>query len=259
ALTVTMVLGAAYWTHSGRVTNPVLAREHLTRFPLRRIHLTSGLVLIAGLGANNYLPLYVQAGRGRSAEFAAFSVVSFTFGWAAAAVVFSRSLSQRRECDVILWAASAIVPALALAGAGVHWGWPVGVLFAIYLVPGVCVGLVSVSGLTLLQSSSDASEMGRSNAAHQFIRTLAMTFGVAVGGAVLLSVVKHRVGDVEAVREVLAGGDTIVGADTAAAVGGGLVWVHVVSVLAAIGCLWAALALRRHTERRELSGRSRRS
>ena len=41
---------ALLWRHSGRPGDPVLARVHLTRFPLRRIHVTSGMVLIAGGG-----------------------------------------------------------------------------------------------------------------------------------------------------------------------------------------------------------------
>ena len=59
------------------------------------------------------------------------------------------------------------------------------------------IGFVSTAGFTLLQGGSDESEMGRVNAAHQFIRTLCITYGVAIGGAVLLFVVDRRAGDVE--------------------------------------------------------------
>ena len=69
-------LGGSFWAHSGRVpTTRSSARTHITRFPLKRIHVTSGLVLIAGLAADNYLPLYMQTTRGRSESFAAFSVL----------------------------------------------------------------------------------------------------------------------------------------------------------------------------------------
>jgi len=85
--------------------------------------------------------------------------------------------------------------------------------------------------------------MGRVNAAHQFVRNLSITLAVALGGAVILSVVEAQVGDVETVRGVLAGEDITVGAETMAAVGDGLAWAHVPSVAIALGCLGAAVSL----------------
>lgn len=49
-----IAFGGAYWAHSGRAAEPLVTRTHITRFPLKRIHVTSGLVLIAGLAADNY-------------------------------------------------------------------------------------------------------------------------------------------------------------------------------------------------------------
>src|SRR5690606_30598625 len=48
------------------------------------------------------------------------------------------------------------------------------------------------------------AEIGRSSAAHQFFRNQGFTLGAAMGGAVILTVVAGAVGDVEAVRDVLA-------------------------------------------------------
>ena len=88
--------------------------------------------------------------------------------------------------------------------------------------------------------------MGRVNAAHQFLRTLAITYGVALGGAVLLLVVDRQIGDVEVVRNVLAGEDDVgLGAATRDAVQAGLVWVIAVAAVLGVGCVAAAMALRR--------------
>lgn len=247
ALLVAAGFGAAYWAHSGSAKNPVLARRHLQRFPLSRIHLTSGLILIAGLAADNYLPLYVQTTRGRSESLAAFSVVPLTVGWTAASFLASRLLDNRSEADVILLGAAWVVPSVAVGGIAVASDWPLAVLFVIYFSVGLGIGFVSTAGLTLLQSTSDESEMGRSNSSHQFIRTLCITYGVAMGGAILLLVVDLRIGDVEAVREVLSGDDVTVGGETSRAIGAGLAWVHVLSVVAGTACLLAALSLRRQS------------
>jgi len=247
-----IALGAAFWTHSGRAPDPLVARTHMTRFPLKRIHVTSGLVLVAGLAADNYLPLYMQTSRGRSESFAAFSVLFLTVGWTAAAFVVSRLLEHRwREADAILLGSCLMVPSVALGGLGVAFTWPLPIVFTAFFFMGASIGFVSTSGLTLLQSSADDTEMGRVNSAHQFVRTICITYGVAIGGAILLLVVDRQTGDVEAVRDVLGGEDVTASTATLDAVRDGLAWVHVFSGLVAVGCVAAASQLWRNTRARE--------
>ena len=91
--------------------------------------------------------------------------------------------------------------------------------------------------------------MGRVNSAHQFIRTLGITYGVAVGGAILLFVVGNQIGDVEVVRDVLGGEDVVASGPTLDAIRDGLVWVLGFSGVAGLGCLAAAVVLWRATRR----------
>ena len=160
---VAILVGAAFWSHAGRSSNPLVERDHVTRFPLKRIHITSGLVLVAGLAADNYLPLYMQTTRGRSESFAAFSVVFLTVGWTAAAFVVSRLLDRWHASDTILIGAVLMLPALAVAGLGIALTWPIPVIFVGFFLMGASIGFVSTSGLTLLQSSAQDAEMGRVN------------------------------------------------------------------------------------------------
>jgi predicted MFS family arabinose efflux permease len=238
-----VAIGASFWTHAGRVANPLVERAHVTRFPLGRIHVTSGLVLVAGLAADNYLPIYMQTTRGRSESFAAFSVVFLTVGWTMAAVVVSRLLERRHASDMILLGSCTMLPALALAAVAIAASWPIAVIFVAFFLMGSSIGFVSTSGLTFLQSSADETEMGRVNSAHQFIRTLSITYGVAVGGAILLLVVDRRTGDVEAVRDVLGGSSAEVSTGTLDAIRDGMVWVHVFSGVVALGCIAAGIVL----------------
>jgi hypothetical protein len=246
---VTIACGAAFWAHSSSAEAPLVARVHITRFPLKRIHVTSGLVLIAGLAADNYLPLYMQTTRGRSASFAAFSVLFLTVGWSSAAFLVSRLLERWREADAILLGSILMIPAVIWAGVGVALTWPIPVIFGAFYVMGAAIGFVSTAGLTLLQASADDSEMGRVNSAHQFIRTIGITYGVAVGGAILLFVVGNQVGDVEVVRDVLGGEDVMTSAATLDAIRDGLFWVLGFSGVAGAGCLAAAMVLWRNTRR----------
>ena len=235
--------GSVYWWHAGRVKEPILARTHITRFPLAWVHLASGLVLIAGLAVDNYLPLYVQLTRGRSVEFAAFSITFLSVGWTSGSFMFSRLLNHWRESAVILLGATLGVPSLVATGVLVAGERSLALILGVFTLVGLSIGLVSTASLTLMQATCDESEMGRVNAAHQFVRNLSFTLAVALGGAVILSVVEAQVGDVETVRGVLAGEDVMVGVETMAAVGDGLAWAHVPSVAIALGGLGVAVSL----------------
>ncbi len=243
--------GVLFWVHSGRAASPLVARTHITRFPLKRIHVTSGLVLVAGLAADNYLPLYMQTTRGRSESFAAFSVLFVTVGWTTAAIIVSRLLERFQASDTILLGSILLVPSVALSGLSIAFTWPIPLVFAGFFLIGASIGFVSTSGLTLLQSSADDNEMGRVNSAHQFVRTLCITYGVAVGGAILLLVVDHQTGDVEAVRSVLGDHEQIASGATLDAIRDGLAWIHVFSAVAGLACLAASIVLWKQTRQRD--------
>lgn len=173
-----------------------------------------------------------------------------TVGWTTGAIIVSRSLERWSAADAILFGSCLMVPAVTFAGFGVALSWPIALIFGGFFLMGVSIGFVSTSGLTLLQSSAADREMGRVNSAHQFVRTLCITYGVAVGGAILLLVVDNQTGDVEAVRDALGGNDVTASAVTLGAVRDGLAWIHVFSGLAAIACVTAAAQLWRNSRAR---------
>ena len=252
---VAIACAAVFWRHSGRVAEPLVERSHITRFPLKRIHVSAGLVLIAGLAADNYLPLYMQTTRGRSESFAAFSVLFLTVGWTTGAIIVSRLLERRTAADLILFGSCLMPGAVVFSGLGVARTWPIALIFSGFFLMGTSIGFVSTSGLTLLQSSATDAEMGRVNSAHQFVRTLCITYGVAIGGAILLLVVDHRTGDVEAVRDVLGGDEVAASGATLDAIRDGLAWIHVFSGVAALACLAAAIQLWRNSRRLDATRR----
>ena len=250
ATVLTAVAMRAYWRHSGLVDVPVLAREHLNRFPLKWIHATSGMMLFVVVGSDNFLPLYVQTARGRSVEFAAFTLVFAAVGWTMGSLIYSRLLVGWRESEVIRLGCWLVVPFLGLAGTTVFLiDWPLSVLFGALTFVGVSVGLVTTAGLTLLQASGDQAEIGRLSAAHEFVRSLATMYGVALAGAILLLVVDVRVGDVDAVRDVIAGEDIALGSETNDAIRYGVVWAYAAVGMFAMGCLLAGTSLVRRTRR----------
>ena len=252
ALAVTIAAAAGYWRHAGRADTPVLRREHLTRFPLGFVHLSTGAILIAGLAADNYLPIYVHTVRERSIEFAAFSLVFLTVGWTLGAIAFSRVPTTWPETRTTLAGSTLMIPSLTLAWLSISGGWHLGVIFTAYALIGVSIGLVSTSGVTYMQRGAAEAEMGRVNSAHQFVRTLCITYAVAIGGAILLATVDARTGDIEAVRELLAGEETVtidVPAGTVEAIADGVAR----AILVALGVSLAAWVVVSRSHRRALA------
>jgi MFS family permease len=252
SLAVTIAAAAGYWRHAGRADTPVLRREHLTRFPLGFVHLSTGAILIAGLAADNYLPIYVHTVRERSIEFAAFSLVFLTVGWTLGAIAFSRVPTTWPETRTTLAGSTLMIPSLTLAWFSISGGWHLGVIFTAYALIGVSIGLVSTSGVTYMQRGAAEAEMGRVNSAHQFVRTLCITYAVAIGGAILLATVDARTGDIEAVRELLAGEETVtidVPAGTVEAIADGVAR----AILVALGVSLAAWVVVSRSHRRALA------
>lgn len=202
-------------------------------------------MLAAVLSVDSYLPLYLNVVKGWTIGAAAFAVVFLTVGWTSGAIVASRWLDVTSEDRVILAGTVGVFAGLVGALLVVVLGAPVGLLLGLYVIAGLGVGLASTAGLTLVQAPTPPDEMGRVNAAHQYVRTLGITYGVAIGGAVLLMVVDIRVGDVEIVRELLAGEDVALGDQTRDAVAAGFAWAHLVAVVASAAALALAIDLRR--------------
>lgn len=244
---VTVLAIGVYWWHSGRVVHAVLNREHLTRLPLRWIHATSALVMAAGLAADNYLPFYLEVTRGQSRGFAAFSVLFLSVGWTAAALAYGQLSDRVSEIQMLGVGATTISPSLLAVTAAVFFGAPLPLVFAAVFAVGFSIGSVSTPGLTLLQRFSADHEMGRVNAAHQFLRMMASTYGIALAGTVLLLVVQHQLGDAEVVRSVLAGeSTTAVGQQAADAIRDGIAATAGAAAVLGVLCFGAAILLRRN-------------
>jgi MFS family permease len=236
----------------------LVAPRHVLEAPLGPLAWSIALLLIGGIGTQLYVPLYVSAGRGVSPALAAWSVMFFTLGWTTGAQVSSRLMDSRGPRRVTALGASVVPPACLLVAVLAWVDAPLALVLAALVVAGFGMGTSTNSALTLLRMLAPDQELGRATAAHQYIRSQGFAGGSALGGAVLLLVVGTRVGDVEVVRQLLAGvGEatggtpTDVGATVAGAVRDGF------AVAAAVCAGVAALAhvplraVRREAARRE--------
>jgi MFS family permease len=245
AIAVATVLALGYWIYSGRVKSPVLARRHFSQMPLGAINVCFGLAFGAALGIDAYLPVYVRGGLGGSEDMAAFSVAFLTVGWTLGSIVSTRLLRRYTERTVSLLGFGTLIPPFVVGLSLYDRMTPLALVFTMAATVGLGVGLQSMSMQSLLYARAATSEVGRASSAHQYLRGLFQTYSAALCGAILLLVVRDRVGEVEEVRRLL-NGEAVSGEEVAGAVAYGFRLAHIVPLAFALIGAGIALLLGRH-------------
>ena len=240
---------AVYVRHARSHPSPVVRAAHIAGPRWRSLHITSGLILAGGTGAAAFLPLYLRGARGASTAAAAFSVVWLSLGWGLSSWAASK-LQERLSSETVILMGAILQGAAGLGLAlAVSAQAPVPVVAAGFTLVGCGIGSVAVSGLNLLQHRAQDHEMGRVSAAHQFIRTLGFTYGAAVAGLVLFAVVGDRIGDVEAVRDLLSRKGATLSLAAAQALESAYAWALAAAAALSVLGLPTAVALVRNRER----------
>lgn len=239
---------ALYVGWARHAAHPILRLGHVTDRRFRPVHLSAAGVIGAGVGANSLLPVYLRTVRGQSTGLAAFSVLFMTVGWTGSAIVSSRLQERQPGERVCLLGTAIALPAVIAAAAVIALDAPIPLVYAAFTAVGAGVGMVTATGGAVLQGRSPEADMGRINGAHQFLRTMSITFAVATVGAIVLAVVAARTGDVELVRDALAGDDTADGPvdpEVLRALRDGYAWAIATMTVGTVAALAAAVGLAR--------------
>ncbi|MFT7476431.1 MAG: MFS family permease [Verrucomicrobiales bacterium] len=245
AFAVSLVFIGLYAVHEKMVEAPVVRVRHVTAPTIRLLHIAAFLTVTSAICASTFLPVYVKGARGASTAEAAFTVVFLTVGWTSGAFISSRISELRRGEFAMLIGAGMLAVSVTITALAVWFTWPLWAIFAALTGVGMGVGGLSSATLGVLQSKAIPAEMGRVNSAHQFMRTLGFTYGAALGGAVLFSVVKWRLGDAEVVRDLLGDDAVTVEAGTIDALARGFAWSAVVAVIFGYGAFMSVWRLNR--------------
>ena len=242
----------AYRSWAQRTPEPILRLGHITAIRYRNVHITSMAVLAAGVGVNSLLPLYIRGVRQESTTVAAFSVLYMTVGWTAGAWIASQ-LQDRWRGETVSFLGSIIAfPSTVAVAAVIHIDAALPIVYLMFAWMGLGVGTITSTGAALLQNRTELSEMGRLNGAHQFLRTISLTIGIAAVAAITLAVVNHRIGNVEAVRDLLSDNTEITSDGLISALADGYAWAATAAAAIAAIAVPSALHLFR-TRRRAAS------
>jgi EmrB/QacA subfamily drug resistance transporter len=184
------IAGALFILQEKRVAAPIISIDLWTR---RLIAASNGATLLAGMaliGLTTILPIYVQGVLGFSAITAGTTLTALVGGWPLAVMLSSRlfkAFGIRRSVR----AGSFIFPlgASLLLFLTPH-SHPAMVAAASFLM-GFGMGLVSITGIMLVQESVEWSMRGSATASVIFSRSLGNTLGAAAMGAVLNIGITH--------------------------------------------------------------------
>lgn len=184
ALAVFAVSFVLFLWQENRASHPMVS---LPLWRMRPIAAANGVTLLGSvtiMGLTTFLPIYVQTVLDRSAVTAGLALTMMLIGWPASATFAARNFHR-----------FGIRP-MMIAGAVVL---PVGASLFVFLTPdsspvlpgigslimGFGMGLMSISGLVLIQSSVDWQQRASATASNVFARNLGSTLGATVFGAVL--------------------------------------------------------------------------
>ena len=245
AVGVAAVLAVAYWVYAGGAVRPVLALKYLAHHPIGTINVASGLAFGAALGIDAYLPVFVRGGLGYSSVLAAFSVAFLTLGWTAASLVMTKVLDRFSETGMAVVGYSLLIPVFVVGLTVYDTNTPIALVLSMAFVLGAGVGTQSMSLLNLLYRVSETAEVGRASSAHQYLRSLFQTYAAALVGAIMLAVVRVRLGSLEGVQQLLAGDEGVRDSATQQAIASAFRLGHSVPLLFAVIGLTLAIRLHR--------------
>jgi MFS family permease len=175
-------LGFLVW-HERRAAYPILSPELLTRRAIGPSMLASLLFGLGFLSLDNYVPLYVQGGRGGGVTAAAGVVTPVMLTWASSGVIAARLLVRWGFRRTALFGASLIVVGFTGLLVCAVTGAPQWVLTCVLAVTGFGFGPASMSYLLAAQEAVTWQQRGAVTSGITFFRSIGGALGVGLLGA----------------------------------------------------------------------------
>jgi EmrB/QacA subfamily drug resistance transporter len=167
-----------------RAPEPMVALELWSRRPIAAANAATLLAGMALIGLTTFLPMYVQGVLGQSPLIAGFALTMMVLGWPLGSIVAARAFTRIGMRPTLLLG-SVLIPAGAVFFVLLSADTPAAVAGVGSLIMGFGMGLLSTSGIVLIQEIVPWSERGSATASNIFSRNLGSTLGATVFGAVL--------------------------------------------------------------------------
>ncbi|MEP9380130.1 MDR family MFS transporter [Aquabacter sp. CN5-332] len=188
-----VVAGWLFIRQEKRATEPIISIDLWTRRLIASSNIATFLVGMVWIGLTTILPIYFQAVLGRSPIASGVTLTTLVFGWPMA-VMLSGRLYRTFGIQRTVRAGSFM--------------FLLGTIFLLFLTPqsglvlagvgsflmGFGMGIISITGIMLVQESVGWSMRGAATSSIIFSRSLGNTLGAAALGAILSIGIQHYAG-----------------------------------------------------------------
>jgi EmrB/QacA subfamily drug resistance transporter len=190
ALAGALVMLILFYFIEKRAEEPVIPVQIFTKTNTI-VNIISFLIAAVLIGADVYMPLYMQNVLGYSPKIAGLSMAPMSIAWTISSVILGKAIPKYGERIVIALASLiTFISCVLLATLSISSSI---LLVAVYsFIMGIGFGGAFTTLTIVVQSSVDYSTRGAATAANSLVRTIGQTIGVSILGSVVnLSIVKY--------------------------------------------------------------------
>ncbi|MFO7886233.1 MAG: MFS transporter [Desulfobacteraceae bacterium] len=138
-----------------------------------------------------YAPLFVQGALNKTPLEVGMAMLSLSLGWSLGSLAIGRFMDHTGNRAVTIAGALFMVAGTALT-LNFSIDTSMAVLFSVFMVIGLGMGLITLSTLVMVQNALSLEDLGVATSFHQFSRSLGGTMGVGIcGGLVTAGLLSH--------------------------------------------------------------------
>lgn len=181
SLILTVILLVIFYFIEKKAEEPIVPFEIFTKSNAV-VNIISFLASAVLMGADVYLPIYMQNVLGFSATISGVSMAPMSLSWLLSSVILARAILKHGEKIVIAFSTSIIVlSCILLLTLKVNSPLILVIIYAFIMGFGFGGGFNTMT--IMVQSSVDYSKRGAATACNSLLRTLGQTIGISIFGS----------------------------------------------------------------------------
>lgn len=189
-LTVTTISLIAFYFIEKKAEEPIIPFDIFTKTNII-INIISFLASAVLIGADVYMPIYMQNVLGFGATISGVSMAPMSVAWLISAVILGKAIPKYGERAVIALSSAILVLSCVLLPT-LTVNSPLLLVIIYITIMGFGFGGSFTTLTIVVQSSVDYSKRGAATASNSLVRTLGQTIGVSIFGSIFnLSIVKY--------------------------------------------------------------------
>lgn len=190
SLLLTFLFLTVFYFIERKAEEPILPFEIFTKANII-VNIISFLASAVLIGADVYMPIYMQNVLGFSATISGISMAPMSIAWLLSAVILGKAITKYGERAIIALSTSILLLSCAFLPT-LKVNSPLILVIAYAFIMGLGFGGGFTTLTIVVQSSVDYSKRGAATASNALLRTLGQTIGVSVFGSIFnLNIVKY--------------------------------------------------------------------